>query len=300
LSEDDFEMQTDFWKTFSIAPVFSVLHRETSSDWIKANLGDNSICIESADKEAASEELKSAYNQSVEAYNKKLEEDVRPAFSKFDKDGSGAIDKQELQALMKDLGSELDEEHLNIALKDLDTNKDGVVDFSEFKRWYFSGMKPYSGARRTLLRVGNKTKKILDTVKEEAKNALLCDELKTKTNKFSIGFNAPENPSTQIKWRLDMGGHDSQKLATFLFDNYKDTVDKEKETKRFSESWRRAKDDVFYIEIRFQVKAGSAATHANELNDLYAKFFALGPKDETEIYFKPKIHAIDDHTIAIG
>ena len=32
----------------------------------------------------------------IEKYDKKYEEDVKPAFSKFDKDSSGAIDKNEL------------------------------------------------------------------------------------------------------------------------------------------------------------------------------------------------------------
>jgi len=32
----------------------------------------------------------------IEKYDQKYEEDVKPAFSKFDKDSSGAIDKNEL------------------------------------------------------------------------------------------------------------------------------------------------------------------------------------------------------------
>ena len=43
------------------------------------------------------------------------------------------------------------EEQLKNALKDLDLNGDGVIDIDEFARWYFSGMKPYSGLKRSLL-----------------------------------------------------------------------------------------------------------------------------------------------------
>ena len=32
----------------------------------------------------------------IEAYDRKYDEDVKPAFGKFDKDSSGAIDKNEL------------------------------------------------------------------------------------------------------------------------------------------------------------------------------------------------------------
>lgn len=64
----------------------------------------------------------------LELYDKINEEDVKPAFNQFDKDGSGAIDREELQELTKILGFELQGEQLTDALKDLDLNKDGVVD----------------------------------------------------------------------------------------------------------------------------------------------------------------------------
>ena len=76
---------------------------------------------------------------------------MKIAFNKFDKDGSGSIDREELADLSKELGSELTEEQLKNALKDLDLNGDGVIDIDEFARWYFSGMRPYSGLKRSLL-----------------------------------------------------------------------------------------------------------------------------------------------------
>ena len=74
------------------------------------------------------------------------------AFNKFDKDGSGAIDAQELQAVSSELGQPLSEEQLATALKDLDLNGDGVIDLKEFKRWYYSGMKSYTGSQMNYLK----------------------------------------------------------------------------------------------------------------------------------------------------
>ena len=53
--------------------------------------------------------------------------------------------------MLGEMGTDLDEEQLETALKDLDLNGDGVIDFSEFQRWHFSGMKQYSEKRRTIL-----------------------------------------------------------------------------------------------------------------------------------------------------
>jgi Ca2+-binding EF-hand superfamily protein len=58
--------------------------------------------------------LKQAFNEAVQACIRKYEEmsknEVKVAFDKYDTDGSGAIDKEELAALSKELGHELTEE----------------------------------------------------------------------------------------------------------------------------------------------------------------------------------------------
>jgi len=153
-----------------------------------------------------------------------LEEDVKPAFQKFDKDGSGAIDKNELGQLSKDLGHELTEDQLNVALKDLDLNNDGVVDLDEFKRWYFTGMKPYNGTRRTLLKFGGKATKLLDVLAGETRAALVGQELKTKSSSLSVSFNAPKNPQTTMKATIAIGGPDAVKKTTEMREKYNDAI----------------------------------------------------------------------------
>ena len=77
---------------------------------------------------------------------------VSLAFKKFDKDNSNTIDKDELTSVIQELtGYPLDQSKLDAAFKDLDINKDGIIDYSEFRTWYFSGMKPFSNSRGSLL-----------------------------------------------------------------------------------------------------------------------------------------------------
>ena len=125
----------------------------------------------------------------------KTKDDVSKAFNKFDTDGSGNIDKDELRNLSAELGHTLTSEQLDTALKDLDINGDGVIDFSEFSRWYFTGMKPYNGMTRTMLKVGKHSSSIFNALAEKTR-AAFAGVLKTKTHKMSIGFNAPSADNT--------------------------------------------------------------------------------------------------------
>jgi len=100
------------------------------------------------------------------------ENEVKTAFAKYDADGSGAIDKEELAELSKELGHELTEEELEKALKDLDLNGDGVIDVKEFSRWYFTGMKEFNGSRRNMLKAGGFASKLISTVGSATRDAL--------------------------------------------------------------------------------------------------------------------------------
>ncbi|CAO3680624.1 unnamed protein product [Rhizopus stolonifer] len=61
-------------------------------------------------------------------------DEMRLCFEKFDKNKDGKISKQELKDVMIGLGEKLTEEEIEDMMKDADTNKDGHIDFEEFKQ----------------------------------------------------------------------------------------------------------------------------------------------------------------------
>ena len=64
-----------------------------------------------------------------------LREDyLRTAFNMFDKDGSGKIDNEEVIALLsgEDLGAHVSKNAIAQAMKEIDANGDGEIDFEEF------------------------------------------------------------------------------------------------------------------------------------------------------------------------
>uniref|UniRef100_K3WPK0 Uncharacterized protein n=1 Tax=Globisporangium ultimum (strain ATCC 200006 / CBS 805.95 / DAOM BR144) TaxID=431595 RepID=K3WPK0_GLOUD len=65
-----------------------------------------------------------------------LRETVRAAFSRYDVDESGSIDAKELRRLIEDLGGVVSARDLKAALRVLDRDKNGIIDFDEFVAWW--------------------------------------------------------------------------------------------------------------------------------------------------------------------
>jgi hypothetical protein len=78
---------------------------------------------------------------------------------------------------------------------------------NEFSRWYFTGMKPFNGSTRTMLKVGKHSSSIFNALADKTK-AALAGELKTKSHKLSVGFNAPssENSGTHVEAKFHLVG----------------------------------------------------------------------------------------------
>ena len=96
-----------------------------------------------------------------------------------------------MQKLSEVLGFPLTDEQTEIALIDLDLDKSGDIDFDEFKRWYFTGMKSYNGTTRKMLSIGNKSKAILEKIKFNEIFEMIHGDRKVSKHKVSVNFNAP-------------------------------------------------------------------------------------------------------------
>lgn len=57
-------------------------------------------------------------------------------FDKYDADNSGKIDADEFKTLCYSLGQRLNDTELKLAMKMLDEDGDGEINYAEFKKWY--------------------------------------------------------------------------------------------------------------------------------------------------------------------
>jgi hypothetical protein len=165
--------------------------RSFLKDHLEDKLIDTNPIVFDSATAAAAESLAQGFDQLIEAYETKKNTDVLQAFNQFDADGSGEIDKDELAQLSAQLGAPLDDEQLKTALVDLDLNKDGVIDFDEFCRWYFTGMKPYNGQTRSMLMVGGKTGSIFDALAREKLADIINSDRSLSKHRISLQFNDP-------------------------------------------------------------------------------------------------------------
>lgn len=62
------------------------------------------------------------------------DDDLKQAFAVFDADGNGKISRAELKRVMEMLGERLSDAQIDEMMREADENKDGEIDFQEFKR----------------------------------------------------------------------------------------------------------------------------------------------------------------------
>jgi len=81
-----------------------------------------------------------------------VQQHITDVFERYDMDGDGTIDRKELAVLMQRSNQEAwTDDRLDLLLSQVDTNKDGRIDFEEFLAWVFSdklGHKTLQGALR--------------------------------------------------------------------------------------------------------------------------------------------------------
>jgi hypothetical protein len=124
----------------------------------------------------------------------KLRAVIKNVFIAFDKDGSGYIEPNELKAVSKELGRELDASELENCVKDLDCNKDGKISLEEFTSWWLSGRQGLSNIMRKLLAFKIQALKFADhitgTLKEIVNDGAVTNDV--STSQLTININQVE------------------------------------------------------------------------------------------------------------
>ncbi|KAF9653966.1 EF-hand [Thelephora ganbajun] len=65
-------------------------------------------------------------------FNDLGKDEYRQAFEMFDEDGSGSISITELKEVFRSIGQKLDDEELELILKEADRDGDREIDYEEF------------------------------------------------------------------------------------------------------------------------------------------------------------------------
>ncbi|CAE6474361.1 unnamed protein product, partial [Rhizoctonia solani] len=64
----------------------------------------------------------------------KSDRELRQVFDRFDRDGSGSIERGELRRAVTLLGNKLTDQELSMIMREVDTDGDGRVSFEEFTK----------------------------------------------------------------------------------------------------------------------------------------------------------------------
>lgn len=229
VTADDVEMMEEYYQHYAKAPVFVWVSFKVAEElaglkkFLKTTVPHSEhILYESNDDAGKAAAIKQAYALAQNKYNELKTTKVEPLFKKYDKDNSGAIDKGELASLCKDLGVPLDDAQLNAAIADLDVNNDGVIDLSEFSKWWFSGFQSYDTYRRNMLKLKTKGKNALETFQKGNVGEWLTGPLSTKKHNMKVGFNTPQNAGFQFSAAIYPGGKTTNNLSSDLEGKFAD------------------------------------------------------------------------------
>jgi Ca2+-binding EF-hand superfamily protein len=78
-----------------------------------------------------------AYVSKLDGYDRPKDElEIHQAFKYFDRDGSGAIDRNEVQLLLRMVGLKCRAQDIERFMVRYDLNGDGVISYQEFRKFY--------------------------------------------------------------------------------------------------------------------------------------------------------------------
>lgn len=155
---------------------------------------------------SSSSSTKKVKGQQEEVMNRVQQEKLRELFNSIDIDDSGAVDKDELRYMLcKCTGSLPTDDEVEMMMREIDSNSNGMVDFEEFVAIHAkarTGDLPFAALATVMVEFDNLTKAIADdpignTEQETAKAA--------KKSGWSSSFNtSPLKTSEQKTTRVSM------------------------------------------------------------------------------------------------
>lgn len=74
----------------------------------------------------------------AESQTAQLRDQILDIFRRFDSDGNGKLDAQEMMAVLRKLNGDLGDAELQMLIQAADTNGDGIIEFEEFLSWICS------------------------------------------------------------------------------------------------------------------------------------------------------------------
>jgi len=130
--------------------------------------------------------------------------DVKSVFEKLDADKSGTLEAPEIKQMLLELYTGnpemVTDEHVDQVMKELDIDRNGVIDYAEFTVWYVQSEE----------RLKNEERKVFDEVDME-KKGITVNHLGPLLHKLHIDFN-PVELEEAIKC---FGGPESTKLINY-------------------------------------------------------------------------------------
>ena len=85
--------------------------------------------------------LKDVHNLKLVSRPKLSRKQIKKIFQLYDTDGSGSIDRNELQVLAYSLGEIWDDQRLDEVMNEIDTDGGGDIDFEEFCYWFQNSLE---------------------------------------------------------------------------------------------------------------------------------------------------------------
>ena len=148
--------------------------------------------------DAANEMLMEAMKAEIEAGWQEEGIELREAFDTFDKDKSGFLERDEIAHLARYMGQSLQDWQIDEALRMMDTDGSGSVDFEEFSDWWQA-----SDARLDFSGRGDNVTKTMRSIQENVlKNQLeLAARVEKMENKVNEEFAFIRQALTQLSKR---------------------------------------------------------------------------------------------------